>query len=169
MNGFRYSKELLLQNHNFHMYDAYEKLKEADINVYAVKTDAFHIAKRDLKKAKKILIFHNDIGGWRVEDKKVAPVPEVYGGKKRDSRKYRFAKAKGLRFKMNGKEAICKTAIRKKRVMIRAKLAGIGKSFIGKHFNDLSCNTLFVVPQNLQRQDSMRCSHPKYIILCSFV
>ena len=40
-----------------------EKLKEANINVYAVKTDAFHIAKRDLKKANKILNFHNDIGG----------------------------------------------------------------------------------------------------------
>ena len=63
MNGFRYIKELLLQNHNFHMYDAYEKLKEANINVYAVKTDAFHIAKRDLKKAKTILNFHTDIGG----------------------------------------------------------------------------------------------------------
>jgi len=34
------------------MHDAYEKLKEANINVYAVKTDAFHIAKRDLKKTK---------------------------------------------------------------------------------------------------------------------
>ena len=44
-------------------YDAYEKLKEANINVYAVKTDAFHIAKMELKKAKKILNFHNDIGG----------------------------------------------------------------------------------------------------------
>ena len=45
------------------MYDVYEKLKEANINVYAVKTDAFHIAKSDLKKIKKILNFHNDIGG----------------------------------------------------------------------------------------------------------
>jgi len=27
------------------------------------KTDVFHIAKRDLKKTKKILNFHNDIGG----------------------------------------------------------------------------------------------------------
>ena len=52
MNGFRYIKDLLLQNHNFHMHDAYENLKEA-INVYVVKTDAFHIAKRDLKKTKK--------------------------------------------------------------------------------------------------------------------
>ena len=45
------------------MYDAYEKLKEANIDVYAVKTDTFHQAKRDLKKTKKILNFHNDIGG----------------------------------------------------------------------------------------------------------
>ena len=56
MNGFRYIKDLLLQNHNFHMHDAYENLKEA-INVYVVKTDAFHIAKRDLKKTKKYIEF----------------------------------------------------------------------------------------------------------------
>ena len=62
MNGFRYIKDQLLQNHNFHMYDAYEKLKEA-INVYVVKTDAFHIAKRDFKKTKNRLNFHNEIGG----------------------------------------------------------------------------------------------------------
>ena len=37
--------------------------------------------------------------------------------------------------------------------MIRVKFAGSGKSFIGKHFNDLSYNTLFVVPQNMQKQD----------------
>ena len=37
--------------------------------------------------------------------------------------------------------------------MIRAKFAGNGKSFIGKHFNDLSYNTLFGVPHNVQKQD----------------
>ena len=121
------------------MYDAYEKLKEAEINAYAVKTDAFHIAKRDLKKAKKILNFHNDIGGWRVEDKKVVPVPEVYGWKNKVIPKLPIYK--GERIEVQDEwdtEAVCKTAIRKKRVMIRAKLAGSGKSFIGKHFNDLS-------------------------------
>ena len=40
-----------------------------------------------------------------------------------------------------------------KRVMIRANFAGSGKNFIGKHFNDLSYNTFFVVPQNMQKQD----------------
>ena len=28
MNGFRHIKELLLQNHNIHMYESYEKCKE---------------------------------------------------------------------------------------------------------------------------------------------
>ena len=50
MDGFRYIKELFLQNHNVHMYETYEKLKANNINVYAVKTDAFHIAKKDVRK-----------------------------------------------------------------------------------------------------------------------
>ena len=55
---------------------------------------------------------------------------------------------------MNGTQKQLKTpAIRKKRVMIRANFAGSGKNFIGKHFNDLSYNTFFVVPQNMQKQD----------------
>ena len=154
MNGFRYIKELLLQKHNFHMYDAYEKLKEANINVYAVKTDAFHIAKTDSKKTKNILNFHNDIGGWRVEDKKVVPVPEVYGRKHNEIPKIPIYKSERLEVQDEwDTEAICKTVIRKKRVMIRAKFAGSGKSFIGNHFNDLSYSTFFVVPQNMQKQD----------------
>ena len=154
MNGFRYIKELLLQNHNFHMYDAYEKLKEADINVYAVKTDACHIAKRDVKKTKNILNFHNDIVGWRVEDKKVVPVPEVYGWKNNEIPKIPIYKSERIEVQNEwDTEVIWKTAIRKKRIMTRAKLAGSGKSSNGQHFNDLSCNTLFVVPQNMQKQD----------------
>ena len=53
MNGFRWIKEMLLQNHNHRMYKAYTALKEKGIEVYAVKTDAFHISKADIKKAKK--------------------------------------------------------------------------------------------------------------------
>ena len=55
---------------------------------------------------------------------------------------------------MNGTQRqFRKTTTRKKRVMIRAKFAGSGKSFIGTHFNDLSYSTLFVVPHNMQKQD----------------
>ena len=62
MNGFRYIKYLLLPNHNYSMYDAMERLKEKGIKVYAIKTDAPHIAKTDLKKARKILEFGREIG-----------------------------------------------------------------------------------------------------------
>ena len=78
MDGFRYIKELLLQNHNFHMYETYEKLKANNINVYAVKSDAFHIAKKDVRKAKKALDFYEGIGGWRIESNKVSPIPQRY-------------------------------------------------------------------------------------------
>ena len=43
MNGFRFVKELLLQYHNFAMYEAYHRLLENNIKVYSVKSDAFTI------------------------------------------------------------------------------------------------------------------------------
>ena len=52
-NGFKYIKELLLQIHNFRMYEDYYKLVDAGISVGYVKTDAFLINSKDLKKAKK--------------------------------------------------------------------------------------------------------------------
>ena len=48
---------------------------------------------------------------------------------------------------------ICKHIIRKKRVMIRAKYAGSGKSYIGKHLEKMGYKTLFIVPQNMLKQD----------------
>ena len=65
-NGFRYIKELLLQYHNFTMYDAYHRLKETNIFVSSVRTDAFVINTADLEKAKEALDFNSEIGGWRV-------------------------------------------------------------------------------------------------------
>ena len=78
MDGLRFIKELLLQNHNFHMYDGYEKLKANNITVYAAKSDVFHIVKKDIRKAKKVLDFYEGIGGWRVESNKVTPIPQRY-------------------------------------------------------------------------------------------
>ena len=53
-NGFRYIKELLLQMHNFKMYSDYLTLKENDIDVYSVKTDAFTIGEDDVVKAQQL-------------------------------------------------------------------------------------------------------------------
>jgi hypothetical protein len=47
-NGFRYIKELLLQNHNFKLMQAYDLLTAASISITSVKTDCFTIpAKRE--------------------------------------------------------------------------------------------------------------------------
>ena len=37
--------------------------------------------------------------------------------------------------------------------MLRAKYADSGKSFVGKHLQKMGYNTLFVVPQNMLKQD----------------
>ena len=76
-NGFRYVKELLLQHHNFRMYQDYSKLNQNGINVFSVKTDAFVIQRSDISRARELLIFNNEIGGWRVSNDKYIKFPTV--------------------------------------------------------------------------------------------
>ena len=64
-NGFRYIKELLLQHHNFKMYNDYNTLLANNIEVFSVKTDAFTIKSTDLEHAEACIKFGKDIGGWR--------------------------------------------------------------------------------------------------------
>ena len=73
MNGYKYIKELVLQNHNYAMNTAYETLLENNINVYSVKTDAFVIDMFNLKKAKDLLKFSNAIGDWKWNSKYIIP------------------------------------------------------------------------------------------------
>eukprot|EP00438_Fugacium_kawagutii_P025372 Skav203192 [mRNA] locus=scaffold3430:4676:8188:+ [translate_table: standard] len=149
-----YIKEWLLQNHNFEMYDAYEKLKARGIEVYAVKTDAFHIAYEDLKKAKKVLKFGSEIGDWRFEKNDVKQVENIYSWQSNDIPKLPVYKTERIEVEDEwDTEAIAKQIIEKKQVMIRAKYAGSGKSYIGKHFEKMGYRTLFVVPQNMLKQE----------------
>ena len=69
LNGYRFIKELILQHHNFDMNETYTKLKDNDVAVYSVKTDAFVIDKCNLGKAKDVLKFGSEIGEWRWSDK----------------------------------------------------------------------------------------------------
>ena len=50
-------------------------------------------------------------------------------------------------------ESTCNKMIEERRVMIRAKFAGSGKSFIGKYMDNVGYNTFFVVPQNMLKQE----------------
>ena len=49
-------------------------------------------------------------------------------------------------------------------MMIRAKYAGSGKSFIGKYLQKMGYNTLFVVPQNMLKQE-IECDAETLIFL----
>ena len=65
-NGPRWIKEILLQYHNSTMWDAWWKLRNANVIVYSVKTDAYTIRSEDEAKAREMLDFQKDVGGWRV-------------------------------------------------------------------------------------------------------
>ena len=41
-----------MQNHNYFVYQSYEKLKKYGVEVFSVKNDAFTIKAEDLEKAK---------------------------------------------------------------------------------------------------------------------
>jgi len=76
-NGFKFIKELLLQTHNFEIYQDLEKLKQNDIPVFSVKTDALTIRQCDMEKAQQVLSFGSQCGQWRfskVHDQIILPV-----------------------------------------------------------------------------------------------
>ena len=54
-NGFRYINELPTQTFNRKMQQTHDVLREAGIEVFTVKTDAFTIRASDLEKAKELL------------------------------------------------------------------------------------------------------------------
>jgi hypothetical protein len=68
-NGFRYIKEMILQNHNYFMYKSYQKLQKHNVKVYSVKTDAFTIKASDHHQAYSVLEFDEGFGTWRVSKK----------------------------------------------------------------------------------------------------
>ena len=73
--GFRYIKELLMNIHNFKMYADYQKLTNAGIDVFSVKTDAFTIKASDVEKAQDTINFYDGIGGWRVSKTENINIP----------------------------------------------------------------------------------------------
>eukprot|EP00438_Fugacium_kawagutii_P000596 Skav236168 [mRNA] locus=scaffold298:273670:276849:+ [translate_table: standard] len=152
-NGYRYIKELLLQKHNLAMYKAYYGLKDAGITVYSVKTDAFTIKAEDEEKARRVLDFHDDIGGWRVSKYDDIKLPTV---------KYEVIKNQSIEIPIYENEEsksddeydtddIISKIDEKKTVMIKAVYAGSDKSYIPKHMKDRK--VLFIVPTNNLSQE----------------
>ena len=166
VNGFRYIKELLLQYHNYAMYEAYTKLEEKGVKVYSVKSDAFTIHQDDLNKVRPnpnhfiksyregILNFESAIGNWRVSTSRINYPTEKY--------KFKYNKLIQIPLQENealdvidewDTEAVCKQIIPNSPCMIRAKFAGSGKSYIGQYLNKMGYKVLFVVPHNRLSQE----------------
>ena len=174
VNGYRYIKELLLQYHNYAMYETYNILAKNGIGVCSVKSDAFTMHKHDFDRVKgnpyykiintfreteivlrePILNFEKGIGNWRVPDTPVHFPPKKY--------KFSYNKLIPIPTQENESldvvnewetEDICKQIIESNPCMIRAKFAGSGKSFVGTYFKKLGYNVLFVVPHNRLSQE----------------
>ena len=166
VNGFRYIKELLLQYHNYAMYEAYTKLEAKGVKVYSVKSDAFTIHQEDLSKVRPnpnhfiksyregILNFEKAIGNWRVSTSRINYPTEKY--------KFKYNKLIQIPLQENealdvidewDTEAVCKQIIPNSPCMIRAKFAGSGKSYIGQYLNKMGYNVLFAVPHNRLSQE----------------
>ena len=72
------------------MWESWWKLREAKVRVYSIKTDAFTIESKDEAKARKVLDFHNDVGGWRVSKTDDIKLP---------TEEYKFVEMKARRWR----------------------------------------------------------------------
>ena len=169
-NGFRYIKELLLQDHNCRVYEAYETLKENGIGVYSVKTDALTIKKSDVARTVKLLKVEEEkhkIGGWRLEKSKRVRLPT-------DDYKLKYNELVDVpqlkNERLNIEDEWDTDKISKQiidcggKCLIRARFAGSGKSYIGEYFQKLGYNVLFVVPTNrlLQEKEVEATTYNKF-------
>ena len=166
VNGFRYIKELLLQYHNFKMFETYNLLTNNGIEVYSVKSDAFTIHEATLNAVRGmpthllrylrqgILNFDNQIGNWRVSGKNINFPNEKY--KYKNNQFIHVAVQENISIDVADEwdtQNICEQILECNPCMIRAKFAGSGKSYIGQHFNKMDKKVLFVVPHNRLSQE----------------
>ena len=154
-NGYTYIKELLLQHHNYKMLCDLKTLRDNEIDVYSVKTDAFVIRKEHLRKTKRHLDFNEHIGGWRHEKgKQIIYQTDPWTQKPNELIDIPVFTNETLEVVDEwNTEEVAKTIIKHNPLMIRSKYAGGGKSHIAKHFGKLGYKTLFVVPQNQLSQN----------------
>lgn len=154
-NGYRYIKEILLQQHNVSMHKAYYDLRDAGISVFSVKTDAFTIRAEDEEKAKEILVFHNDIGGWRVSKNEDIKLPNL---------PYEAVENKLVKIPVCGSveimiedeydtDSIISKIEKVKQVMIRGLVPGTGKSYICQKMVDKGYTVVCVCPTNRLLQE----------------
>ena len=168
-HGFVWIKELLMEIHNFKMFNAFQTLTKNKIKVHSVKTDAFTIDKKHFEKVQTLLSFEG-IGNWRFSKMRTADI--VFPSKTIELVEMKTPEFIPLKEKQEiiindewDTDAIVKQIIDggHKRVMIRAKYAGSGKSFISSHMPKATITT----PSNKLCQKflldgAMSCTYNKF-------
>ena len=176
INGFMYIKELLLQYHNFKMYEAYKTLSDNNIKVYSVKTDCLTIHEDDVDKVcgysfcrvwrEGLLKFGTGISTWRLEEKKTITLPtQLYTYKFNEVPE--IPKVSNVKVEVEDEwdtKTICEKIMLRNPVIIRGKFPGTGKSYIGEYFQKMGKNVLFVVPTNrlLQEKEVEATTYNKF-------
>ena len=131
-----------------------QKMQNENIKVYSVKTDAFTIKSSDLQKAQELLEFGADIGKWR-HSKTGSDV-------KFPTKNFLRIETQSIELptiKINNipitieqefdTEWICKNIVKALNIiLIKAKYAGSGKSYICEYMAKLVHKVLFVCPSN---------------------
>ena len=112
----------------------FKRLTEAGVKPLSVKTDAFTFKEEDEEKVREILNVKAGIGEWRVEKKSgEVKLPRENWEKKQNENKNKIPTYTNEDIKIKDeydtKDIIMKITAGKK-VMIRAKYAGSGKSYI---------------------------------------
>eukprot|EP00438_Fugacium_kawagutii_P012227 Skav223953 [mRNA] locus=scaffold798:243805:247131:- [translate_table: standard] len=151
-NGFKYIKELLLQHHNFKMQQAFYKLIKNNVHVHSVKTDAFVIDTFNVERARGLLDFHDDVGGWRVskEGEEIKLPTTKYQMVENDKVEIPEYECKELMVKdeYDTDDIIDNHIVKNNPVMILGLFAGTGKSYICQRMVERNYNVVFVCPTN---------------------
>ena len=153
-NGFRYIKELLLQHHNYKMYSDYNKLINAGIDVYSVKTDAFTINREHFELAKQTIKFTKKNGGWGKSKDEHINFP-IQNFTIVNNKEILIEEPQFERILINDEwdvNEICQAFIKYKHVIVRADLQGSGKSYAAEQMAKLGYKVLFVCPTNVLTQ-----------------
>jgi hypothetical protein len=167
-NGFRYIKEMILQHHNFKMFNCYKTLVSNGVDVFSVKSDALTIKESDIDKVKSLISFDCGLGSWRVDKKAKINFPkDKFILKVNNEIKVEVQTFNCLTLQLNDEvtikvptfqrieiqdeydtNEICEIFEKYKRVVVRADMPGCGKSYACEKMRERGHNVLFVCPTN---------------------
>ena len=151
-NGFRFLKELLLQFHNYNMYETFKTLNENDVEVFSVKTDAFTVRKTDVDKVNDLLDIGKDVGQWKINEDFNFP---------KDN--YKIQSCKLIEIPIVNKslieikdewdmDNIIYEIEKHKKVLIKARYAGSGNTYIANKLREKYKSMCVVSTNNLQQE-----------------